>query len=176
MILNPQVTTPTFLTGSQFQPQNAPMVHHAIVFAVPPENAAAAHAKDAATSGRAGPASVMTARKANSHLPGSTPGPPGATETLLQQDVGFQLQLGSLLVLQIHYNLLTGAGTTGQSSVRLRLTDGTRATKPLFTWQLPAPTELPCGSGESGPMCDRGASIADITQRFGDETVRWRTN
>ena len=51
VILDPQVTTPTFLPGSQFQPQNAPMVHHAIVFAVPPENAAAAHAKDAATPG-----------------------------------------------------------------------------------------------------------------------------
>src|SRR4029079_8881059 len=85
-----------------------------------------------------------------------------------QQDVGYQLQPGSLLVLQIHYNLLaTGAGETDQSSVRLRLTDGTAATKPLVTVPLYAPTELPCASGETGPLCDRAAAIADVTQRFG---------
>src|SRR6476620_11425354 len=52
VILDPHLTTPTFLAGSQFQPQNTPMVHHAVVFAVPPENAAAAHAKDDATPGQ----------------------------------------------------------------------------------------------------------------------------
>lgn len=51
MIIDPHLTKPTFLSGSQFQPQNTSMVHHAVVFAVPPENAAAAEAKDAATPG-----------------------------------------------------------------------------------------------------------------------------
>ena len=31
VIFDPHLTTPTFLAGSQFQPQNTPMVHHAIV-------------------------------------------------------------------------------------------------------------------------------------------------
>ena len=52
LILDPHLTTPTFLSGSQFQPQNTPMVHHAVVFRGHPENAAAAHAKDAATPAR----------------------------------------------------------------------------------------------------------------------------
>ena len=170
VILDPHLTTPTFLSGSQFQPQNTPMVHHAIVFAVPPENAAAAHAKDAATPGQGWTCF------GNDGIEGEQPSAwvdtwaPGATETLLQQDVGYQLQPGSLLVLQIHYNLLaTGAGATDQSSVRLRLTDGTPATKPLVTVPLSAPTELPCAAGESGPLCDRAAAIADVTQRFGAE-------
>ena len=170
VILDPQVTTPEFLSGSQFQPQNAPMVHHAIVFAVPPENAASAHAKDDATPGQG------WICFGDDGVEGEQPSSwvdtwgPGATETLFQQDVGYQLQPGSLLVLQIHYNLLaTGAGTTDQSSVRLRLTDGTAATKPLVTVPLSAPTELPCAAGESGPLCDRAAAIADITQRFGAE-------
>ena len=170
VILDPHLTTPAFLSGSQFQPQNTPMVHHAIVFAVPPENAAAAAAKDAATPGQGWTCF------GDDGIDGEQPSAwvdtwaPGATETLFQQDVGYQLQPGSLLVLQVHYNLLaTGAGTTDQSSVRLRLTDGTPATKPLVTLQLPAPTELPCAAGESGPLCDRAASIADITQRFGAE-------
>ena len=171
VILDPHLTTPTFLSGSQFQPQNTPMAHHAIIFAVPPENAPAAHAKDDATPGQGWTCF------GNDGIEGEQPSAwvdtwtPGATETLLQQDVGYQLQPGSLLVLQIHYNLLaTSAGATDQSSVRLRLTDGTAATKPLVTVPLYAPTELPCASGESGPLCDRTAAIADITQRFGAET------
>ena len=32
-----------------------------------------------------------------------------------------------------------------------------------------APTELPCAEGESGPLCDRAAAIADVSRRFGPE-------
>ena len=172
MVIDPRLTTPTFLTGSQFRPQNEPIVHHAIVFAIPAGDAATARAKDAETEaegwtcfgdtnldGRQEPAWVDTWT-------------PGATETVLQHDVGFRLEPGSLLVLQVHYNLLaTGGSPAGadQSSVRLRLTDGTAATKPLETLQLSAPIELPCADGESGPLCDRTAAIADVTQRFGAE-------
>jgi hypothetical protein len=35
---------------------------------------------------------------------------PGATETLFTQDIGFKLEPGSLLILQMHYNLLTTNG------------------------------------------------------------------
>jgi hypothetical protein len=49
MVIDPRLTTPTFLTGSQFRPQNEPIVHHAIVFAVPAAAAATARAKDAET-------------------------------------------------------------------------------------------------------------------------------
>jgi hypothetical protein len=49
-VVDPHLTAPAFLTGTQFQPQNAPIAHHAIVFALPPEQAAA-RAKDAASGG-----------------------------------------------------------------------------------------------------------------------------
>ena len=103
------------------------------------------------------------------------PWAPGATETVLSTTSDSSLEPGSLLVLQVHYNLLaTGGSPAGadQSSVRLRLTDGTAATKPLETLQLSAPIELPCADGESGPLCDRTAAIADVTQRFGAEVGR----
>ena len=34
---------------------------------------------------------------------------------------------------------------------------------------LDAPTDLPCAADESGPLCDRAASIADVTRRFGPD-------
>jgi copper type II ascorbate-dependent monooxygenase-like protein len=170
LLIDPHLSKPAFLTGTQFQPGNVPIVHHAIVFALPPEAAADAHTRDAESPGEGwtcfGDGSVDDA-----HPPSWVDTwTPNGTETVLKQNVGFQLQPGSLLVLQIHYNLLaTGgkAGETDQSSVRLRLTDGTAATQPLDTLPLQAPTELPCASDESGPLCDRAAAVADVAARFG---------
>jgi hypothetical protein len=72
----------------------------------------------------------------------------------------------------VHYNLLASGGKpagTDQSSIRLRLADGARKLAPLDTVTLPAPVELPCTAGESGPLCDRNAAVADVTRRFGDD-------
>jgi hypothetical protein len=170
LLIDPHLSESAFLTGTQFQPQNAPIVHHAIVFAVPPEAAAAARAADAATPGQGWTCFGDGSVDDNHPSAWVDTWTPNGTETILQQNVGFRLQPGSLLVLQIHYNLLATdgrAGETDQSSVRLRLTDGTAATKPLDTLPLQAPTELPCASDESGPLCNRAAAVADVTHRFG---------
>src|SRR5258706_9372059 len=170
LVVDPHLTKPAFLTGTQFQPGNVPIVHHAIVFAIPPENAAVARAKDAAAGGQGWTCFGNDALGGGTRSAWVDTWTPDAPEILLQQDVGFRLQPGSLLVLQIHYNLLATGGRAGesdQSSVRLRLTDGTAATKPLNTLPLQAPIELPCPSGESGPLCDRAAAVAAVGQRFG---------
>jgi hypothetical protein len=170
LIVDPHLTKPAFLTGTQFQPQNAPIVHHAIVFAIPPEQAAAARAKDAATSGQGWTCFGNNPLEGSQQSAWVDTWTPNGKETLLQQDVGFPLKPGSLLILQVHYNLLATNGHAGgsdQSSVRLRLTDGTAAMKPLVTVPLQAPIELPCAGGESGPLCNRSAAVADVTHRFG---------
>src|SRR5205085_698557 len=50
-VLDPRLQTTAFLTGTQFVAQNAAIVHHAIVFQVSPEKAAAVRALDARTPG-----------------------------------------------------------------------------------------------------------------------------
>jgi hypothetical protein len=50
-LVDPKFTTTTFLTGSQFLPQNADIVHHAIFFRVPAAQVAEAQALDAAVPG-----------------------------------------------------------------------------------------------------------------------------
>jgi hypothetical protein len=173
LVLDPHLTTPAFLTGTQFQPQNVQLAHHAIVFAVAPEQAAAARTRDAETGGRGWTCFGATGLETEQQQPAWVDSwTPGGVETLLQHDVGFRLQPGSLLVLQVHYNLLATDGRPGETDrpgVRLRLTDGTAATQPLSTLQLSAPIELPCAAEESGPLCDRAAAVADVTQRFGAE-------
>ncbi|HEY2299040.1 MAG TPA: hypothetical protein VGH43_15000 [Jatrophihabitans sp.] len=79
---------------------------------------------------------------------------------------GEPLVAGSRLVLQIHYNLLAGSGLDN-SSVRLRVAGPSAHLKPLHTYLLPAPVDLPCPADQHGPLCNRAASIADVAKRFG---------
>jgi hypothetical protein len=170
LVIDPHLSKQAFLTGTQFEPGNPSIVHHAITFAIPPEGAAEVRSKEAAKPGQG-----WTCFGDNG-LPQGHQGAwvdtwtPHHQETLLSQDVGFPLKPGSLIVVQVHYNLLATGGVSGasdQSGLRLRLTDGTAATKPLATIPMRAPTELPCAAGESGLLCDRTAAIADVAKRFG---------
>jgi hypothetical protein len=186
-VLDPGLTEAAYLTGTQVMPDNVAIAHHGIVYALPPGAAAAVREHDAKTPGLGwqcfGGTGVEGADVEYDDDEGGDEGgdegaawvdtwAPGATETLLDQDAGFKLEPGSLIVFQMHYNLLAADGAPAESdrsAVRLRLTDGTPQTRELETWSLNAPTELPCTADESGPLCDREASIADVTARFGQE-------
>jgi hypothetical protein len=169
-LVDPKLTSMAYLTGSQFMPQNTAIVHHAIFFRVDPADAAKARSVDAASPGEGwtcfGDAGIGGDAGWVAHWA------PGANETLLSPGVGYPMPPGSLLVMQVHYNLLATGGKPGgsdQSGIRLRLTGGTTKIDPLETTTLPAPVELPCAAGESGPLCDRNAAVADVTRRFGDD-------
>ncbi|MCX2952839.1 hypothetical protein [Lentzea sp. NEAU-D7] len=175
-VIDPGLTKTAFITGTQVTPENAAIAHHAIVYAVPPGGAAAVREQDARTPGLGwqcfGGTGVAGAEVEEGEAAWVDTWAPGAAETLFTEDAGFKLEPGSLIVLQLHYNLLATDGKpagSDRSAVRLRLTDGTPRTREFVTWPLDAPTDLPCTPDESGPLCDRAASIADVTKRFGAE-------
>jgi hypothetical protein len=166
-LIDPKLTGPAFLTGSQFLPQNADIVHHAIFFRIDPDSADAARRLDAGAPGQGwtcfGDAGLDGAAWVAAWAP-------GGNEMLLAPGLGYSMPPGSLLVMQVHYNLLGTGGKPGgadQSGIRLRLTDGKAGLRPLQTRLLPAPIELPCAAGESGPLCDRDTAVADVAHRFG---------
>jgi Copper type II ascorbate-dependent monooxygenase, C-terminal domain len=169
-LVDPGLTRPAFLTGSQFLPQNAAIVHHAIFFRIYPAQAEAARESDARSPGEGwtcfGNAGISGDAAWVAHWA------PGVGETLLAPDIGYPMPPGSLLVMQVHYNLLgrAGAGASDRSGIRLRLTDRGDL-KPLETMLLPAPVELPCGAGEAGPLCNRAAAVRDVARRFGDQSA-----
>ncbi len=175
-VIDPGLTKAAFLTGTQVTPENVTLAHHGIVYVVPPGGAAAVREQDAKTPGAGwqcfGGTGVDGADVEAGEATWVDTWAPGATETLFTQDVGFKLEPGSLVVLQMHYNLLASDGKpagSDRSALRLRLTDGTPQTRELDTFPLDAPTDLPCAADESGPLCDRAASIADVTKRFGPD-------
>ncbi|ETK37426.1 monooxygenase, partial [Microbispora sp. ATCC PTA-5024] len=168
-LLDPRLTAPAFLTGSQFLPQNTAIVHHAIVFRVGPQEAKAARSLDASTPGEGwtcfGDAGVENGAWVGHWAP-------GANETLLRQKAGYAMPAGSRMILQIHYNLLATDGRPGgtdRSGIRLRLAEGADDLIPLETGRLVAPIELPCTPQESGPLCDRAAAVRDVAHRFGEQ-------
>jgi hypothetical protein len=169
-LVDPKLTGTAYLTGSQFLPQNTAIVHHAVFFRVEAALAAKARSVDATNPGQGWPCFGDAGIGGDAAWVAQWA--PGENETLLSPTVGHPMPAGSLLVMQVHYNLLAAGGKSGasdQSSIRLRLVDGAGKLEPLETLTLPAPIELPCAADESGPLCDRTAAIADVTRRFGKE-------
>src|SRR5687767_9616566 len=113
-VIDPGLTKAAFLTGTQFTPENVAIAHHAIVYAVPPGGAAAVREQDAKTPGLGwqcfGGTGVAGAEVEEGDAAWGDTWAPGATETLLDQDAGYKLEPGRLIVLQIHYNLLATDG------------------------------------------------------------------
>jgi hypothetical protein len=169
-LVDPKLTSPQYLTGSQFLPQNATIVHHAIFFRISPADADRARQVDASTPGEGW--TCFGDSGVSDDAAWVAAWAPGMNETLLQPGLGYAMPPGSMLVMQIHYNLLATEGKPGgsdESGIRLRLADGATRMQPLDTALLSAPVELPCTATESDPLCDRTAAVADVVHRFGDE-------
>ncbi len=173
-LVDPHLTSSAFVTGVDFEPGNRAIVHHAILYRATPAQVPAARARDARSGGHgwtcfgdpglpSGGTDAVASLDQSSWLAGWAP---GGGEQLFPAGVGVPLEAGSMIVLQVHYNLRAGHGTDA-SHVQLRLAPGTSPLKPLHTALLVAPVELPCPAGQAGPLCDRGASLVDLMTRFG---------
>jgi Copper type II ascorbate-dependent monooxygenase, C-terminal domain len=182
-LVDPKLTERVFVTGSQFLPQNAAVVHHAILFRVEPEDVEHARQLDAAAPGDgwtcfggtgigAGDGPFRQLRAGAAWIGAWAP---GGRETVLAARTGFTLHAGSLIAMQVHYSLLhTGGKPAGpdKSGVRLRVMPGAAALDPLEITLVPGPVELPCAVGEKGQLCDREKAIADVKRRFGEQSGR----
>ncbi len=167
-LVNPHVTSNSFIVSSQFYP-NSIEVHHAILFLVPPSIVSAGQ------SGRRQRQGVDLLRRDRApgtglasigETPWLTAWAPGHGKDVLPAGTGVKLPAGSMVIMQIHYNLLRG-----DKPVRAKLTLNTvpasTALKPLSLELMPAPPDIPCPAGVSGPLCNRTASLADLAQRTG---------
>lgn len=170
-LLDPKVAHDVWLTGSNVLPGNPLVVHHVILFRVPPDKVAEAQAKDTADEGEGWQCFGGTGLSGDfSNLDDASwlaAWAPGGDETKVSDGYGVRLARGSQVVMQVHYNLLKGAAPD-VSSAQLRWMPGTRDLTALHTMLLPAPVELPCRPGhDDGALCDRDAAVRDVLQRFG---------
>jgi hypothetical protein len=171
-VLDPHLRANAFITGMNILPGQPKVVHHVILFRVPPAKVPAVEAKDRAQKGEGWTCFGGTGVESNEALdnaPWLGAWAPGGKEQVSPPDVGVPLAKGSRVIMQVHYNLLAGP-RPDISSAQLRLAPATKKLASLQTVLLPAPVELPCRPEHSrGALCDRSVSVADAQARFGSD-------
>ena len=178
ILLDPRITADTFLAGVVLKPGNPHLVHHAILYRVDPEQVSAAKAKDAGDprlgwscfGGPGLPGNGADLGGLNS-APWVAAWATSGGEQRFAAGTGQRARAGTRLILQMHYNLLNGAGVDS-TTVMVRVAASGARLRPLQTLLLPAPVELPCPANESGALCDRDAAVLDVVRRFGVNSGR----
>ncbi len=173
-LVNPHITHNSFVVSSQFTPGSAED-HHAVLALVPPSLAATALRDDAQTGGTGwtcfgAPSLPGASLAAFLSTPFLSVWTPGHGADALPKGTGISLPAGSLVIEQVHYNLLVGDKPVSNSLVL----DTVPAATPLQRLHLDlslAPPDLPCPAGVTGPLCDRTASVTDQAHRFGQEAA-----
>lgn len=171
-LINPHITTNSFIIASQFFP-GSKEDHHAILFEVPPNLAAAAEAANVNSNGWScfGETPIPnTGLGQISNTPWLAAWAPGHGQDVLPKGTGIPLPAGSLVVMQVHYNLLVGDKPV-KNSLELKTVPATTPLVPLHLDLMPAPPDIPCPADTSGPLCSRAASLANLGQRFGQAAV-----
>jgi hypothetical protein len=172
-LVDPHVTTDSMITASQFFPQS-PEVHHAILFLVPPSVAATARAADGNGAGWTcfGETPLPGSNLAHlSETPWLAGWAPGHGRDEAPKGTGIPLPAGSLVIMQIHYNMLVGTGPVRSKLVLDTVPAATTHLTPLRLNLIVAPPDVPCPAGVTGPLCDRAASLADLGRRTGADQV-----
>ena len=169
-LLDPHLKQDAFLTGTHVLPGNPDVVHHVILFRVPPDQVTSAEEMDGATEGQGWTCFGGTGLdefQGVDDAPWLGAWAPGGKESVSAPGFGKRLAAGSRIIMQVHYNLLAGSGPD-ESATLLRYAPGSSDITPLETMLLPAPVEMPCREKYAdGPLCDREASIADLIDRVG---------
>ena len=173
-LVNPHAHANSFIVSSQFHP-NSIEVHHAILFLVPPALVAQAEAVDSNGKGWTCFGETVLPRTSLAHIadtPWLSAWAPGHGEDVLPAGTGQPLPKGSLVIMQIHYNLLVGDKPV-RAKLVLHTVPASTPLRPMSLALMPAPPDVPCPAGVTGSLCNRATSLADLGQRFGPDAIRF---
>jgi hypothetical protein len=172
-LVDPHVTKNVFIVKAHFFPDSIE-VHHAILFLIPPNLAAQAVADDKGGKGWTcfGESALPGTASINqiSNTPWLTAWAPGHGADVEPDGTGVWLPAGSLVVEQIHYNLLQGDKPV-RAKLQLTTVPSSTHLQRLELDLRPAPPDVPCPAGVTGPLCNRQASLNDLAARFGPWAV-----
>ena len=170
-LLDPKVKEDSIIRSIQFIPQQKDYVHHAIIFRVTDANLAEAINLDKSGTGwpcfgGSGLGGMLSSFVTS---PWISSWAPGRGIDVSPAGYGIPFKKGERFVLQVHYNLLAAQNSklvTDQSRIVMKAIPAKGATvKQLHVELFPAPVELACPAGVTGPLCDRRASLLDLAGR-----------
>jgi hypothetical protein len=171
-LVNPHIVRNSYIISSQFVPGSAED-HHAALFLVPPSLAATAERDNEVGRGWScfGEGALPnTAVAGIAAVPLLSFWAPGHGVDRLPRGTGVPLPAGSLVIMQVHYNLLVGDKPVKNSLV-LHTVPISTALLPLHLDLMLAPPNIPCPAGVTGPLCDRAASLTNLSHRFGQTAL-----
>lgn len=170
-LIDPKVRSNTILTQIEFIPQTKEIVHHAILFRIPAAQITQANALDPEQDGWScfGGSGVGTMFQSFVNTPWLSAWVPGRNKDAAPKGYGYPFNKGDQIVLQVHYNLLAandGRQNKDQSKIILSGVPANGAKVKTLNYELlPAPVELACPAGVTGPLCDRKKSLIDLAAR-----------
>jgi hypothetical protein len=176
-LLDPKVTEDSIIRSIQFIPQRKDYVHHAIIFRVTDANLQEAIALDKGGTGwpcfgGSGLGGMLSSFVTS---PWISSWAPGRGIDVSPTGYGIPFKKGERFVLQVHYNLLAANGgkvETDQSRIVMKVVPSKGATvKQLHVELFPAPVELACPSGVTGPLCDRKQALIDLAARTNNSSA-----
>ena len=172
-LLNPHIKRNSYIISSQFLPGSTE-VHHAALYLVPPTLAAAAEKDNEVGKGWTcfGEGALPnTALAGLAQVPLLSFWAPGHGADLLPKGTGVPLPAGSLVIMQVHYNLLVGDKPV-KNTLLLHTVPISTPLLPLHLDLMLAPPNIPCPAGVTGPLCNRAASLANEGKLFGTTAVQ----
>jgi len=170
-LLDPKVSQDSIIRTIQFIPQKKDYVHHAIIFRVTDADLPQAIIQDKGGTGwpcfgGTGLGGMLSTFVSSPWLSSWAP---GRGKDISPVGYGTPFKKGERFVLQVHYNLLAaqdGKLETDQSKIVMETIPAKGAkVKQLHLELFPAPVELACPVGVTGPLCDRRQSLIDLSAR-----------
>jgi hypothetical protein len=180
-VVDPKFKRDVMVTGAEVIPGNRKIVHHAILYKIEPNQAAAVLEKDKSTAGKGwdcfgGPGldatNPQTAAAGGNWL---SVWVPGAGDGHFPDGIGSSMSQGSLLVVEVHYNLNNG---TGEDSSKIKLSIAPEGSKlsPIVSQLRIAPVEIRCPDDIKSEACTREATLRENVARAGELAGRFLPN
>jgi hypothetical protein len=119
ILLDHTFDSDAFITGYQVAPDQTALVHHVLLYVIPPESLPDFNAVDDADPGPG--FTCFSDPGVDSMLFGTWV--PGAPATTLPNNIGFEVPAGSRLAMQVHYNLVANTPAPDRTAVQVQLAD-----------------------------------------------------
>jgi Copper type II ascorbate-dependent monooxygenase, N-terminal domain/Copper type II ascorbate-dependent monooxygenase, C-terminal domain len=180
-VFTPNFKRDVMVTGAEVIPGNRKIVHHAILYKIEPNQAAAVLEKDKSTGGKGwdcfgGPgldaSNPQTAAAGGNWL---SVWVPGAADGHFPDGIGSSMSKGSLLVAEVHYNLNNGTGADS-SRIKLSIAPEGSTLSPIVSQLRIAPVEIRCPDDINTPACTREATLNENVARAGELAGRFLPN
>jgi hypothetical protein len=171
-VLNPNFKRDVMVTGAEVIPGNRQIVHHAILYKIEPNQAAAVLQKNRETGGKGWDCFGGPGLNANDPQTATAGGNwlsvwvPGANDGQFPDGIGNPMPKGSLLVMEVHYNLNNGLGED-RSKVRISIAPEGKKLTPIASQLRIAPVELRCPDNINTPECTRENTLRENIARAG---------